>query len=138
MTPDELSDASPIGGSGDPLGRLLAYRFAIQALRAAWADAQRLDRARITWSIAGQLYRAVGSIAGNIAEGYSRGSGPDRARLFEYALGSAREARVWYHAGTPVLGEVIVAERIDTLDRICRLLLTAIPHERRRRITSHR
>ncbi len=38
----------------------------------------------------------VGSIRANIAEGYSRGTGKDRARFYEYALGSARESRDWY------------------------------------------
>ncbi|MFN8404533.1 MAG: four helix bundle protein [Anaerolineales bacterium] len=39
-------------------------------------------------------YEAVGSVGANISEGYSRSSGKDRARFYEYALGPARESRV--------------------------------------------
>ena len=111
----------------DPLWRMAAYRMAGYALEMGWTDAQRLRRSRITWFVASQLYRALGSTVANIAEGYSRSSGPDRARLFEYALGSAREARAWYLAGRPVLEPTVVEARIHTLDRICRIMLTAIP-----------
>ena len=38
---------------------------------------------------------AVLSISANIAEGYSRTSGRERAKFFEYANSSAREARDW-------------------------------------------
>ncbi|MFN2566714.1 MAG: four helix bundle protein, partial [Gemmatimonadaceae bacterium] len=76
----------------DPLWQLAAYRLALYAIEIAWADVRALDRAPTTRPIAAQLYRAIGSIGANIAEGYSRSSGPDRARVFEYALGSARES----------------------------------------------
>jgi four helix bundle protein len=45
-----------------------------------------------------QLWRSAVSIAANSAEGYSRGTGADRARFHEHALGSARECIVWYEA----------------------------------------
>jgi four helix bundle protein len=48
-----------------------------------------------------QLYEAVGSVSANLAEGYSRGTGKDRARFYEYALGSARESRDWYFKARP-------------------------------------
>jgi four helix bundle protein len=88
----------------------------------------------VTRPIAGQLYRAVGSIAANIAEGYSRSAGRDRVRHLEYALGSAREARVWYRAARPVIDPATIADRLEVLAQICRLLLTAIPTERDRLI----
>jgi four helix bundle protein len=118
----------------DPLWRMTAYRRAAYAVEIGWTDVQTLDRARITRAVAAQLYRALGSIAANIAEGYSRSSGPDRARFFEYALGSARESREWYLAAQPVLGSELTDARIETLDHICRLLLAAIPRERKRQI----
>jgi four helix bundle protein len=113
---------------------MAAYRFAIYALEIAWVDATVLDRSRITRPIAAQLYRAVGSIAANIAEGYSRSSGADRVRQFEYALGSTRESTVWYHAARPLLGQTIHNARLELLTQIRRILLAAIPIERNRRL----
>jgi four helix bundle protein len=118
----------------DPLWRMTAYRLSVYALEMAWADARTLDHCRITRKVASQLYAALGSIVGNLGEGYSRSSGPDRAHMFEYALGSARESRAWYLAGRPVLGAGVVAHRTKALDSICALLLTTIPRERKRRV----
>jgi four helix bundle protein len=118
----------------DRLWRMTAYRLAIYALEIAWADAATLDRNRTTRPIGSQLYRALGSIAANIAEGYSRSSGADRVRLFEYALGSTRESSVWYRAARPVLGHAIYDSRIAVLSQIRRILLAAIPDERSRRV----
>jgi four helix bundle protein len=58
-----------------------------------WWDTARLVRERRTIGLYDQLYRALGSISANAAEGYSRGTGKDRARFYEYALGSVRENR---------------------------------------------
>lgn len=80
--------------------------------------------------MADQLYRAVGSIGANIAEGYSRGTGKDRARFYEYALGSARESRDWYFKGRYVLREEVVQHRLSFMTEITRLLLTIIPQQR--------
>lgn len=71
-----------------------------------------------------QLYRSLGSISANLAEGYSRGTGKDRARFYEYALGSARESRDWYSKGRHILGEVVTEHRLQLLVEIIRLLLT--------------
>ena len=113
----------------DSLMRMKSYALAIALVPDAWADACRLSRCVQTRQISAQLYRAVGSIAANIAEGYSRSSGKDRARLFEYALGSARECLVWYELARPLLGD-IVGDRLAVLARIRALLLATIPRER--------
>jgi four helix bundle protein len=118
----------------DSLWRMQSYRLALQALAVGWNDAQALDRMRITRRVAPQLYDALGSIGANVAEGYSRSSGADRARFFEYGLGSTRESAVWYRAARPVLGSTVVATRIETLTRIRQLLLVTIPRERVRRL----
>lgn len=118
----------------DPVWRLPAYRLAAYALHLAWSDVDRLLEAPATVPIASQLYRALGSIAANIAEGYSRSSGRDRVRLYEYALGSARESVVWYRAAEPVLGAEHVRRREEVLQRILRLLLIVIPRERTRNV----
>lgn len=95
-------------------------------------DAQTLSVNPITKEIAGQLYAAVGSISANISEGYSRSSGKDRARIFEFALGSVRESMSWYKSSEPVLGAAVVKDRRDRLEEMRRLLLAIIPRERGR------
>ena len=85
-----------------------------------------------TRSLADQLYRSLGSISANIAEGYSKGTGKDRARFYEYALGSARESRDWYFKARHVLGDEVVEHRIGQQTRIIQLLLTMIPQQRAR------
>jgi four helix bundle protein len=131
---DEWEDEAADTRRGDPLWRMTAYRLAAYAVEVGWEDARVLHRNPITRSIATQLYRALGSVAANLAEGYSRSSGADRVRIFEYALGSARECREWYLAGKPVLDPTVLATRLRTLDSICRLLLAAIPTERKRQV----
>jgi four helix bundle protein len=106
-----------------------AYQIAADLLEAAWHDAKKLSAEPVTERIAGQLYAAVNSIAANLGEGYSRSSGKDRARYFEYALGSARESISWYQGARPVLGDVVPG-RLDNLEEIRRLLIATIPRER--------
>ena len=118
----------------DPLRKMRSYQLASDLRRVAWDDAEKLQTHSVTLDIARQLYRAVGSIAANLAEGYSRSSGRDRARIFEYALGSARESLEWYQSGLPVLGETVVNARQETLVEIRRLLIATIPRERARTI----
>jgi hypothetical protein len=65
-----------------------------------------------------------------VAEGYSRGTGKDRARFYEYGLGSARESRGWYYDGRHVLGEKVTEHRIRLSTQIIRLLLTMVPDQR--------
>jgi four helix bundle protein len=119
---------------GDRLWKMAAYRLGLYVLELGWADALALDRMRVTRPIGAQLYRALGSIAANIAEGYSRSSGADRVRFFEYGLGSPRESAVWYLAARPVLGRVTYGIRVQLLTQIRRILLSAIPAERSRRL----
>jgi four helix bundle protein len=81
-------------------------------------------------SLADQLYRAVGSVSANLAEGYSRSTGKDRALFSQYALGSARESRDWYFKARFILGNEISAQRWHVITEILRLLLTMIPQQR--------
>src|SRR4051812_40838343 len=111
------SDSSPTARNGrDPLYRMRAYQLAHALIADCWTDAERLRHHRVTEKISAQLYAAVGSIAANLAEGYSRSSGRDRARIFEYALGSARESMTWYESAAPVLGTELVGERLGKLE----------------------
>jgi four helix bundle protein len=106
------------------------YRLALFAADEGWQDVVTLVRDRRTSTLADQLTRALGSISANIAEGYSRSSIKDQARFYEYALGSARESRDWYYKARHVLGEMHVADRLELLTRVIRLLLVIIPNQR--------
>ncbi len=124
--PKELRD--------DALWQLKVYPLAVFAGDLAWADVGKLWADKRLWGLNDQLYRAIGSIGANIAEGYSRQSGKEQARFYEYALGSAREARHWYHQARHTLSDAVVKHRLALLTDIIRLLLTMIPHERQRAV----
>ena len=118
--------------SHDPLGRMRVYQLATALIPDTFVDAKALQAEPITAEIAGQLYAAVCSIEAQISEGYSRSSGKDRARIFEYALGSVRESMSWYRSSRAVLGDPTVEDRRDRLEEMRRLLLAIIPRERGR------
>ncbi len=117
---------------GDSLWWVEAYRLGLFIADTSWYDVTKLIRDKRTLGLANQLYRAIGSISANIAEGYSRGTGKDRARFYEYALGSARESRDWYHKGRHVVGESVTQHRLSLITQVIRLLLTMIPQQRGR------
>jgi four helix bundle protein len=118
--------------TGDLLWKMKVYRLALFAADVGWHDVTKLVQDRRTLALSNQLCRALGSISANIAEGYSRGSGKDRSRFYEYALGSARESRDWYYKARHVLGQPVVDHRLDLLSQIIRLLLVMIPDQRGR------
>ena len=120
--------------SRDPLARMRVYQLARDLVPDCWKDAEKVKHHSITEKLAGQLYASVSSIAANISEGYGRSSGRDRAKFFEYALGSVRESMDWYRSALPVIGEVIVIDRLGRLEEMRRLLLAIIPRERDRLI----
>ena len=97
---------------------MTAYRLALFACDVGWHDVTKLMRDRRTINLSSQLYEALGSIGANLAEGYSRGTGRDRARFYEYSLGSARESRDWYFKGRYVLGDVVTQHRLQLLAEI--------------------
>jgi hypothetical protein len=80
----------------DPLWNLEVYRLGVFVADIGWEDILCLDKNKITRDAADQIHRSLDSISANIAEGYSRSTGKDRARYFEYALGETREARDRY------------------------------------------
>jgi four helix bundle protein len=114
----------------DSLWKMEAYRLALFSADFAWQDVTKLMRDKRCLEVASQLYSAIGSIGANLSEGYSRGSAKDRARFYEYALGSARESRTWYFDARRVLGEEVTQHRMDFLSHIIRLLLTMVPEQR--------
>jgi four helix bundle protein len=130
MNFSDWQDEVPSSIREDTLWDVEAYRLSLFASDVCWQDLRKLHDESHTQSLADQLYRAVGSISSNIAEGYSRGTGKDRARFYEYALGSARESRDWYYKSRFVIGEDVVAHRLDFMTQIIRLLLVMVPDQR--------
>ena len=120
--------------SRDPISRMRVFQIATALIPDAYEDAKLLQAEPITAEIAGQLYAAVYSIEGHIGEGYSRSSRKDRARMFEYALGSVRESMTWYRSGKPILRESTTNQRLERLEEMRRLFLAIIPRERGRKM----
>ncbi|MCX6377761.1 MAG: four helix bundle protein [Armatimonadetes bacterium] len=127
---DAWEQSVPPEFCNDPLWKVTAYRLSLFAADTGWHDATRLAQDRRTIRVSDQLYRALGSMAANIAEGFSRGSHKDRVRFYEYALGSARESRGWYYVSRHVLTQAVVEQRYCVLNQIIRLLLSMIPDQR--------
>lgn len=114
----------------DSLWKMEAYRLALFATEVGWHDVTELLKDKRTLGIADQLYRSLGSISANLAEGYSYHTGRSRAQFFQYALGSARESRDWYYKAHHVLKDEVVAHRISFLTQIIKLLLVMVPQQR--------
>jgi four helix bundle protein len=118
--------------TSDVLWRNAAYRLATFAADSVWPDITTLAADPRTVGISDQLFRAIGSIGANYAEGYSRGTDRDRCRVYEYALSSAREARDWSFKARRVLGPERTAELLSLLTRIVQLLTVTVVRERSR------
>lgn len=118
--------------TSDALWKMTVYRYALFVADLAWHDVTKLMNDRRAIKLSDQLYEAIGSIGANLSEGYSRSSGKDRARFYEYSLGSARESRGWYYDARFILGDEVANHRMQFLTQIIRLLLTITPEERSR------
>lgn len=132
MTYEEWEQTVPEAITADVLWKMRVYRLGLFASNIGWEDVTKLMQDQRTLKLSDQLYRSLGSISANIAEGYSRSSGKDRARFYEYALGSARESRDWYYKARHILSESVVQHRVDLCSQIIRLLLTMLPGQRHR------
>jgi four helix bundle protein len=132
MTYEEWEKTVPETITGDVLWKMRVYRLGLFVSDIGWEDVTKLMHDPRTLKLSDQLYRSLGSISANIAEGYSRSSGKDRARFYEYALGSARESRDWYYKSRHVLIDSVVQHRADICSQVVRLLLTMLPDERHR------
>lgn len=120
--------------TNDPLWKTTVYRQALFVSDLAWYDTRKLMKDRSLLSLSDQLFEAIGSIGANVSEGYSRASGKDQARFYEYALGSAREARGWYFGGRHTLGVKVAEHRMNLLTAIIRQLSTMVPKYRGKQI----
>jgi four helix bundle protein len=138
MNYEEWLASVPAAITEDTLWRTEVYRIALFLADLAWYDVRKLAKNPTMISLSDQLYRATGSISANISEGYSRASGKEQARFYEYALGSAREARDWYFKSRHILGQVVVEHRLKLLAQIIRQLLKMVPKYREKRIQEER
>jgi four helix bundle protein len=114
--------------SGNALERVQAYRLAMELIPLVRTDLEAVRYSPGAREVQSQLLRAVGSIGANIAEGYSRTGVGDRRKFYEYALGSAREAEVWYT--TAGITPESAARSLAILTSIRRLLLRMIQNSR--------
>lgn len=130
MNYSEWVEAVPGTLKEDAVWTVTAYRYAVFLSDLAWNDVTKLVTDKRTLELASQLYDAVGSVGANLAEGFSRGSGRDRARFYEYSLGSARESRDWYFKARFILTEKVSSHRMEFLAEIIRLTLTMITDQR--------
>ncbi len=126
---EEWEQGVPHSIRKDLLWRVEAYRLGLFLAELAWHDTVKIQALR-RYSLADQLYRAAGSVSANLAEGYSRGTGKDRSKFYEYSLGSARETRDWYYKARHALGETVVNHRIELTSSLIRLTLSMIKTER--------
>ena len=134
MKYEEWQASVPDDIKGDSLWKLEVYRLGLFVADIAWQDALALSKSNLTRGVADQLYRAVCSVSANIAEGYSRSTGKDRARFLEYSLGSAREARDWYYKSRHTLKEEVIKHRLNLLTQIIKMLNVLTPHQRQKEI----
>lgn len=135
MNFNDWVESLPSAIKNDSLWKMEAYRLALFATEMGWHDVTELMKDKRTLGIADQLYRALGSISANLAEGYSHHTGKSRAQYYQYALGSAREARDWHYKSHHVLKEEVVNHRINFLTQVIKLLLTMVPQQRGKTIS---
>jgi four helix bundle protein len=131
MTLQEWQKSVPEAIRGDTAWKMQAYRLGLFLSDIAMIDAKKLWRSRYTLEHADQIVRASSKISASIVEGYSRGTGKDRARFYEYALGSARETRDWYFKCRGTLGPAVTEHRLEVTTTLIKLLLTSVASERR-------
>jgi four helix bundle protein len=134
MNYDEWEKSVPAVLHEDLLWKMKVYRYALFLSDICWSDVSKLAQDVRTKSLSNQLYRAIGSIAANLEEGYSKKSAKDRARFYEYALGSARESRGWYYRARHILGDKVFEHRSALLTEVIKMLLVIVPEERGARI----
>ena len=130
----EWLESVPADIKNDSLWKMEAYRLALFLADLGWHDVTKLIKDQRTLSLADQLYDSLGSISANLAEGYSRGTGKDRARFYEYSLGSARESRDHYYRSRHILGDLVLTHRLEVLTQITKLLLRMVPDQRQQSI----
>ena len=77
MNFDDWVKTVPSQITGDALWKVEVYRLALFLSEICWHDISKLMKDKRMRGLSDQLYRAVGSISANIAEGYSKSTGRD-------------------------------------------------------------
>jgi four helix bundle protein len=126
----EWEARAPASVKRDPIWRTPAYRYGVWLADLAKRDARLLRSDSDYRNVADQLLRAVEGISSNLAEGYSRSTGAERARYYDYALATTRESRDWYFKAREALGAEVAEQRQGVLERIIRILTVVVPRER--------
>ena len=91
MRYEEWETSVPKVITTDSLWKVKAYRLALFLSDLGWHDVTKLMQDRRTWALSNQLYRAVGSIGANIAEGYGRYHYQENIQFCRQARGSLYE-----------------------------------------------
>jgi four helix bundle protein len=130
MTYAEWERTVPTSLTADALWKVRAYQLALYASHLAFEDAPLLLGDVRTKGITEQLLDAVRSIGASVAEGYSRRYKKEKLHLYDYALGSAREARVWYFQARPIFPSAENDARLDLLSQVVKLLTVMIARDR--------
>ncbi len=113
----------PASITEDSVWRLDCYRESLFLLQLARTDVASSAPRSVAGKPSNQLVSSIASVGANIAEGYGRGTNADRARFFTYALGSAREAVVWYQTVLPPDHSEQLTDRLNRLARVKRMLI---------------
>lgn len=132
MNYQEWMKTMPEDLTQDPLWGLEVYRLGFFIADITWDETEALFKNPSTRNAADQIRRSLDSISANIAEGYSRSTGKDRARYFEYSLGEAREARDRIYKTRRVLKPEVVLHRMKILTQIIKILNTFVPAQRKK------
>lgn len=119
---DEWEATVPQGLRDDTIWRVQAFRLASYLSAVAELDSESIAVDKRLTRSAAQLVDAAGSIPANVIEGYSRLSPKDRIRYYEYALGSANEAKSRYLSLARRLPPPILDARLSTLNSITRFV----------------
>ena len=127
---DEWEITVPASLKADLLWKVQAYRLAAFLCHCVDEDTRVLSTDSRYVHTTAQLCRAAGSIVANTAEAYSRRSVRDRVRFYEYALGSAAEAKTWYLGMRSSLDASTLDTRLALLQSITRLLLKMLSSSR--------
>ncbi|HJR63271.1 MAG TPA: four helix bundle protein [Gemmatimonadaceae bacterium] len=133
MTYEEWEPTVPKSLTSDTLWKVMAYRLALYSGVIGLEDVALLAAHPRGKSMVDQLERAVTSISSDIAEGYSRRFRKEKNHFYDYAIGSAREARDRYFKARIVLPADLVDARLDTLTQVVKLVTVMVARDRRKR-----
>jgi four helix bundle protein len=131
MTYEEREHSVPQALRDDVLWKVKAYRLSLFLADLSWHDAGQMMKDPRLVSTGDQLQCSCGRFGACVAEGYSKGTGRDRVRYYEYSLGSVREARHWYYSGRHCLTTEVLEHRLALTTEILSLVLTMIRNDRK-------